>query len=414
MLYPNPMQEIFLRILDRIRFALILATVFLVPFFLGGERPLSLFVMRGLIAAAGVLALAPLLFGRGRFETEPRATLLPLGIFLVFLAYVFFQSVAGHAVFAAGNGFGTAVVHQTREQAAQLVFYTLFFFLCLDSFHSKRRVRFLTFLVAAQVILLIAVGYAQRMQSLPLILGHFDPANMPFFSTFLNENHYGAYLLVAGFLFLGASAYGYESAGARHRSDAFLLENIFLLVVITLGAASSFYAEARAAFLAQAVVIPLFFLAAVGGRNRGRAFFVLAILGALVFVFIQMFFPQIRQSYGAVPAAFNDRWSLVKDGWEIFRDYPLFGAGLGSYPWVARAYQGLGGGSFYREHLACEVLELLMDTGVVGTVLCAAPFLILIPSAFLRSRRSPSRWCRTMGLALFFAVIGVFAMSLLE
>ena len=381
-------------------------------------------MVRLLILGAFSLALLRrCFFGEGIVSSADwRIIRFPLIIFMLFIVYSFIQSLAGPKALWLNKGLGSIQSFSTERQSLQLLYYAAFFLLILDFLSSRSRMRFAIFLMGAQAAFLVFWGYLQNLPHVARITPleklqafYSNPSFSSPFSTFLDSNHYGCYLMLTIPLFLGAIAYCYETAGPRLRSDRYLLENIFYVLLIPLILASSYAAEARAAFLVQIFLVLLFWWAGLSKNNRAKSFWTLVFLVAALFISLRWLKPEIvQQTLAQLPESASNRWLLYREVWRVAADYPVFGVGLGCFRWVYRIYQTMNPEHAYFPHPNSDHLELLVEGGWVGYGLAAGAVALLVIFSFKPKRWASSRWRRVMGTASLIAVLALILLSFTE
>jgi O-antigen ligase/tetratricopeptide (TPR) repeat protein len=105
-----------------------------------------------------------------------------------------------------------------------------------------------------------------------------------------------------------------------------------------------------------------------------------------------------------------DRISAWKSGLALFADFPLVGAGLGASPEILPRYQLPPWSELYFNHAHNDYLELLAETGIVGTALFAWFAYLLID----RLRRG-ARWLTPEVTPAFAGVVGgIAAMCMID
>lgn len=103
------------------------------------------------------------------------------------------------------------------------------------------------------------------------------------------------------------------------------------------------------------------------------------------------------------------RRAFFRDGMKIFRDYPIIGAGLGSFETLLFGYQ-----EFYYEtkYVHNHYIQVLLDTGLIGLVLYAS-LLLLTAAALWRGRRKEAPF-RSLHPALCAAFVMIVLHSCME
>ena len=94
---------------------------------------------------------------------------------------------------------------------------------------------------------------------------------------------------------------------------------------------------------------------------------------------------------------------------KIFKDFPIFGAGFGTYPSVAELYKTVDMGGVIITHAHNEYLETLADGGLLGTAFLLLPLLLLLYWNLKRwdRRRNPRVKILNAGLYAAIAAIGL-------
>jgi len=343
----------------------------------------------------------------------------PLSVFSLFVLYIFFQWIGASRVLSAHVP-GTIAVFKTRDYFIQLVCYVLFFITSLDLLASRRKIQWLSLFVAFQVIFLITIGYYQQYshpEILTKLYGAFDLAQYgTFFSTFVNPNHYGGFLMIATFFFLAWIAY-YVAANEVFRLDMDLVRTFFYGLLIVLMAFSILHAEARAALFVQIASVLIFCFVSFyfkRGMHPGLFWGAVALLaGSVVFLNVTHF-DFSRISPQVLLKDFWERSGIYHDTLGIVRDFPIFGTGLGSAMYAMSKYQVTAVEEYSWVHLYSHHLELITDTGFLGYLLFMIPVVWLVLRFFRTALRHPSRWRRIYATASFTAIAAIFFLSILD
>ena len=133
---------------------------------------------------------------------------------------------------------------------------------------------------------------------------------------------------------------------------------------------------------------------------------------ALLFVGPDARFDAALRIHDSVSADYTilDRISAWESGLAMFRDFPVVGAGLGTSPEILPRYQLPPWTDLYFNHAHNDYLELLAETGIVGTVLFAWFAFLLID----RLRRG-ARWLTPALTPAFAGVVGgIAAMCMID
>lgn len=415
---PVDFQQTVFRGLLTARQCFFLLTVLLAPLLFGGSGRSSVFMIQALtLTGAMLFGIQALCFGVP--VDQVRMLKGPLLAFGFFALYIFFQWVGGSRVLSAPIP-GTIAVFKTRDYLIQLVSYIFFFVTSLDLLASRKRIHTLSLLVALEVVFLMALGYYQQYshpEKLTKLYGVFDLAQYDgFFSTFVNPNHYGGFLMIATFFFLAWVAH-YVATNDIFRLDMQLIRTFFYGLVIVLMAFSILHAEARAALFVQISSVLVFCFVSLyfkRGMHPGLFWGAVALL-ASSFIFLKVVqFDLSRISPQVLIRDFWSRSGIYKDTLGIIRDFPFFGTGLGSAMYAISKYQVTGVEDYTWVHLYSHHLELITDTGFLGYLLFIAPLAWLVFRSFRAALRHPSEWRRIYATASFTAITAVFFLSIMD
>jgi O-antigen ligase len=240
--------------------------------------------------------------------------------------------------------------------------------------------------------------------------------------TFVNPNHFAHYaaLVLPFAIYLGAIAWRNAAKGRPlvfGRHVAALLERQFLLFATATGAALACIAaillsQSRGALLSVVVGMALM-LAAVTPRRAvkplllGIMFFVLLIAGLAAYLGAQRTVARFESSEAEV-STLGGRRTGIEAALRVWRAFPLFGSGAGTFADVVSIGQDSDVAKLYR-HAHDDYAEAAATTGIFGVLFIAA-FFAGIVQAFRRD--SPSWRARAFTVAALtsIAIAGVHAL----
>ncbi len=398
----------FLETLNKSRFVLFFLLILLPAPLIGGVDATALFIIRVLILAGFLIYLIKVfLFRDCSLLSDAKDLKIPLIFFFLFLIYVFFQWQGGRNVFLKILP-GTIQSFETQENFLQLVFYFIFFVLCLDFLKRRERVHFIIAILVVQTVFLVALGYYQELSGIERfhkIYGwYLVEHEKSFFSSFISANHYGGYLVAVSPLFLGSLVYYFEKSHLKLKSSVFFVLSIFLSVILAAITVSAFHAGARAAFVVQLAVLTGYLLVGAFRKRFFIFFFSFLAFGFIAFFLTRSVAMHYIQSFSELPKNLESRLIFSKESLGILKDFPFFGTGLGTYQWISKAYQITGAAVFFKPHVLDDYLELMTDTGIVGFLLWLPAFIFWSALCVKKCLKSPSRWSRIMGFSSFVAM----------
>lgn len=391
------------------------------PFFSGYDVT-AVFLFRVLTFVAFILYIAKVLFTdlnpKPHDERFARSAIL---LFSLFLVYGLIQWAGGFNVFTKWIP-GTIVRYKTTSYVIQLFAYSAFFLMCLDYLRSHLRLRILINLIAFEAACLVAFGFYQKLGWMGHTGQMFGFIAMPdqanaFFSTFINANHYGGYLVLVTFLCMPTILCFIENVKKSLHSEVMLLECIFYFVLIVLMTLSMFYASARAAFLSLIIALVIFLSLASPPKQKMSIFSFVVLLG-LMYVGLMKIVPfdlPLEDYLKNYIEAVHGRFMVYRDMLHAIKDYPLFGTGLGSIKYISDVYSVFYAHYFELAHILNHHIELLLTTGLVGYTLFAIPFIFYGVKCGRLMFHTSDYWTHVYGMAsLVVLLIFLFPLSFLD
>ena len=232
--------------------------------------------------------------------------------------------------------------------------------------------------------------------------------------TFINRNYFAGYLLMViplsvGFLFSREAARTGRYRGWRHwlsSLDGKTLLIGFGVLVMILGL---IFTASRMGILS---LLLSFSLISFLFRNpeKGRWFSKTAVLifGLALLWAAWIGLDAVISRFFSVSEGFEGRWKIWANTFQIFKDFPIFGSGLGTFFQVFPLYR-----SFHViglvTHSENDFLQLLSEVGILGTGLLAALFFFLVWKVFSGIRAlthgEPVRYIALGGLVGILALM---------
>lgn len=392
-------------------FMALLLLVAWLPFPLGSNRPWSwsLFeVSTFLLTASWLIWLA---VRKSTFPRLVREYRLPILLMFGWIGYQWLQLVPVPASFLEWISPPTAEIYRHAEPFApdrwvtlsldrgstlEGIFknsaYVFLFILTLAFVTSGKR-------LYALMIVLLLVGVIQSVYGIvayladdwlglwkPVADGHYV-AN----GTFPNKNHFGAHVVMAASVTLGlllASMRHFESekGGLKviiSRWVQLMLEpRAILIMALFVLFTALFFSASRGASLS--LFVALVAVITIGVSHRGRYSRDAALLPIVALLFVgaavimgtnDLFLRLLNMSVEG-----NQRLLVWSDVIEMIKDYPLLGIGEGGFQWLYPAYKGSGVVENYYHHVHNDYLEILVDQGLIGSLLIGTAILLSLLS----------------------------------
>jgi len=245
--------------------------------------------------------------------------------------------------------------------------------------------------------------------------------------TYINRNHFVGLLeltlpfVVAllfysfGLWFEGRRVGTGNNTSARRDSPGFqLLFYVFLLLIMVIGVV---FSRSRLGILATLFSILLMFLVVLIRLRVGRRawmggvfLFLFCVLAYTIWIglgpVLARFEPMLESGY----LQMEGRISIWKDTLHLVRDYPLTGAGLGTFGLAFRHYQ-TDLVNLYVDHAHNDYLEFAADTGLVGVALLFLPILYLFFKMIISFLVDPRRYRPAVTLGCIGSTLGMLIHS---
>jgi O-antigen ligase len=298
--------------------------------------------------------------------------------------------------------------YATKIELLKAGAYVLLFFLTIESFQTLDDWKsFVWFLVTlgAFVSLLAIVQYFTFNGKLYWF--RMLPQGVVPFGPFVNHNHFAGFVELISPLGLAMLL-----TGAVRRDKLPLL---ILLSVLPIGALALSASRGGIISLLFEFVLLTFL---VRRKGEGRRQLLMAGGLALVAGFLAIWLGLGRTVERFEHSTHGDlsrdrRVSIYRDTWQIVRDHPWTGTGLGTFQTVFPRYESYYDG-FVVDHAHNDYLELLADTGLIGG-LCMMGFVALLAwrgLSKLRGANSPV--CRSLYSGAVVACAGLLLHSLVD
>jgi putative inorganic carbon (HCO3(-)) transporter len=317
---------------------------------------------------------------------------------------------------------GAGSVRLTLDLSASLtawlksLAYVLLFILALLLVDSRQRLKILAF-----VLVLSGLGQAVY-GSLSLAAAGGGVAH----GTFVNRNHYAAYLVLClsvGIGLLVASMgrlAGTVSWRQRLRHIGTLILSgkaplrIFLAIMV-IALVLTHSRMGNASFFAGLLVTGT--LALILFREMPRP--VMLLIASLIVIDVVIIgswvgIERVKERIAGTTLAEESRDEFDLYSVRMWRDYPLFGAGAGSYAGVFPRYREGEAAQGLLEHSHNDYLEFLTEYGIPGVLLPGGVVLLALWNAVLTLWRRRSQFARGIGFGALMAIAAMLVHATVE
>ena len=303
----------------------------------------------------------------------------------------------------------TLDAYATLEAACKSTAYLAFFALSLVLLHERRRIRLAAYTLIASGVLQALYGGVTSLQSLG------EVAN----GTFANRNHYAAYLTMC--LSVGIGVLISTLSGANKRSWKQFFRDLMqwmitpkmalrlglVLMVVALVLTRS--RMGNSSFFFSLLITGVIGLALAQRATRSMVILLVSLVAIDVFI-VGTYFGTRRVVDRIVQTTMEteDRGEVAAYALAMWKDYPVFGSGLGSFPLVFPRYSAQGTQEAYT-HAHNDYLEFGAETGAIGLSLLGLMVLLSFAAALRAQylRRDPLM----RGLS-FAAMMGILALMI--
>lgn len=384
-------------------FAVFLAALFFAPLAFGTTEPWSAVTLELLVILTGLGCFFPLGSGRTVYKAPG---LVPL---LLFIGWMCLQCVLLPVPLVRLLSPNTAAIYQpvldllpidtwiplsVSQQASLLEClrigaYALFYLLTVQLLSSSRR---LARTVTAVAVLAVVLAFASALQRAvaPETLFWFRELKGGGHGTFgpwVNRNQYAGFMVMtcplALALFLLHRSEGWQGESLREKflalfsgpgASLHLFFGFGTFVVLS----SIFLSQSRGGVISIAFVLLLFFLLFARSQGKIQTLTLLLLIVCLTVVVpaagwfswdpvLDRFSATVNAETGRLMDA---RLPLWQDTLKIIADFPVTGAGFGSFLDIFPSYKSFADRLVY-DHAHNDYLELLTDGGIVGFLLAA-------------------------------------------
>jgi O-antigen ligase len=267
------------------------------------------------------------------------------------------------------------------------------------------------------ILVILLVGFLESFYGMFLVFKGSGEATF-FTGTFASRNHLVGYLLMTiplgiGFLFSAETSQSRSTSHWLHRLSFLDGKSLLLgfgIVVMILGLIVS---ASRAGMLSLLLSLSLSLLLFYDFRKEKKLLKKSILILGLALVWAGwMGTSALVSRFFSVSEDFKLRWVIWGNTLQIFKDFPLFGSGLGTFAQIFPMYR-----SFHFRglvtHAENDFLQLASEVGLVGLGLLAILFLFLFfkGGRRIRSETSPQRY---IGIGALTGILALMFYSLVE
>jgi putative inorganic carbon (hco3(-)) transporter len=417
-------------------FALFAATLVWAPFPLGSNRPWAWTLLELALFAAAALWTVGWMRGQAGSLALLRAAAPALALFAAWLLYLLLHWLPLPAAWVETLSPRSAALHQLFPEAsatlsvdpyASYVYwlkscaYGVAFFLTLALANTRDRARLLALVLVLSGLAQAVYGSLMHLSGTDLeIFGARIPHAQHASGGFVNRNHLAGFLEITLALGVGLMIGALRETGRRSwrqflRDTAQLLLSpkaplrIFLVVMV-IALVMTRSRMGNTAFFSSLLIAGAVALLLSRHATRSTVVLIASLIVIDIFVVGAWFGVEktVQRIQETTQADLEERVEPTVYAFDMARDYPLAGAGPGTFYSVFPHYRGPGVRAYY-DHAHNDYTQILVESGVIGALLVGSlPVWALVLGVLALSRR---RDPLARGFA-FAVIMGVSALAL--
>jgi len=319
----------------------------------------------------------------------------------------------------------SAYVHATIDSLMKYGIYFLVFWLVLSFVQTEKHISVLERAILVLAFAASLLGIIQKLAQADKVLWFYEIEYgktflTTFFSTFINPNHFAAFIGMVVLLILGRMFYLNAKKTSHHRSKRYE-EKLFLIFALAVSSVALFMSLSRGGIILFTLSLFIFYWGILAEKKRTRsvAFLVLFIVSAvlmLVWIGLGPILDELGTVFQKDDVSLTSRILVWQNAFtQLFRHHPLLGTGLGTFQYVFEGAKAPVPALYgFWNHAHNDWLELFLETGILG----GAVFFLMIGSFFLETWPIRSNawdpYIRYNGAAALGAITFMILMSLYD
>jgi len=316
----------------------------------------------------------------------------------------------------------------TRDALLLTLAFLLYYWTALYGLNERKGIETVIVGILALGVIESLYGLAQLAAGMNTILWWENIYARNFVTgTFINRNHFAAFLTMAiclGIGYLWSLGRGGEQSPHRHRRHLRLRERlmraagvfgyrgVLVALAVALMLAALLGSASRGAALSLVCGI-VFMLGLILARYfRSRQGFVLMVLLALVLSYVgYVATDRLVERLRTFDAGLEDRIAMARDGWTMGQDFPVTGSGPGTFEYVFPSYQSVHLEKIV-DHAHNDWVELKAEYGWPGLIMVIAALTAFLILTVGRWRSRHDNFIVGVGIGGIGAVVAIAVHSL--
>jgi O-antigen ligase len=379
------------------------------PFFYGSVEKIPLFVIE-------VVALFIFLFLLFLTKKYNQKLIYPakINLFIIFLSITFLQIIYFPVFFLKIISPNTYLLKQqyggyftnfsqlsfysivTLEELVKFVSFFLIFICVLNIFTTKKQFE-------RMLLILIFIGLSLALYGVVKKYFVLQRQSSYSFSTFGNKNHFAAYMIMISNVSVAYALY------CKNKYKKIIFS--FIAAIIC---ASVFLSLSRGGSIS--LIIALIMMSCLLAKEKVQTNQHWIIMGVIIFALVLVSisgFGPLSNRMSFVWNSLMDRWTIVADAFTIFKNFPIFGVGLGNFSDIFTLYQRSKFVAYY-DYLHNDYLQFLFEAGLISAVLLLVFFFSLFKAILNETSNRHDPFVKNIVIGGFCGIAGTVIHSFID
>ncbi|MCP4396079.1 MAG: hypothetical protein GY801_02040 [bacterium] len=316
-------------------------------------------------------------------------------------------------------------VHATETELFKLLTYVCVFLLCVNNIRSPQQVKHIVYVIIAVGLFESLYGLLEYFSGRHQIFFYKKTSSLTVSGTFVNKNHFAGYLemvipLTFSLLFIRLEERSQTGSKKILRifDDKYMKVALvgFLLAIMMIALLLSGSRGGVVSFAGG--MLCLMTLAYNRHVLRKRVLIILLLvliaLGLAVSLGHELITTRLQTLTNLeAEISFQLRREIWKDTLSMFHDFPIFGAGLGTFSRIYPQYQSFPS-DLRVEYTENDYLQLLAETGVLGGILVGCIIALFFYTTLKAWKHRQARWSIVFTAGGISALAGMLLHSFID
>ncbi len=312
--------------------------------------------------------------------------------------------------------------YASKTELFKILAYFGMFFLIINT--QGLRIKRILLLIICVGFCISVLGILQKLTGTEHIYWVRDASYATPFGPYVNRNHFAGYIgmvipLALGMLvfrFAGITLYGSRddrSIVAEFQSHFFA--NLLLIFIVVIMITALFFTASRGGILSFAVMVVVLSTLICLTRLRAvmgkwwRIIVSVMIITVVILIWLGLD-PVLNRLSDITPGG---RYEIYNDAVKVYKDFPLFGTGLGTFQYVLPGYRTIPRRKL-TEHAHNDYLELVSDCGLIGLIIILSGIIIFFWMTMTRWWKRRRYYAKSVAMGGFCGIIAILAHSFVD